>query len=306
MLSPGGASQGSNLAYYTLDAANDRFVATWDDVGYFDDHTDRVNAFQLILTDRSTSAGRTAGDFDIEFRYEWVDWTAGDYSDGSGGVGGIPARAGYSAGNGTFFELPQAGNEAAMLALEDTPGNTGIDGLWRWGVYNGNVPPTVSISSADDVTEGDSGVTDMVFRVERTGDTSGTLTLDWSAAGFRPQSANSADVEGLLPQSGTLSFADGESEKMITISIRGDTQIEPDENIVVTLRNPVSSTGEAINFASVQGFGRILNDDFPPPPASGPEADIYGDPHLVTLDGLGYDFQRLVNSHWLKQHPAIH
>ncbi|NNE52472.1 MAG: DUF4214 domain-containing protein [Sulfitobacter sp.] len=290
-VSPGGSSQGSNLVYYTLDTANDRFVVTWDDVGYYSENTDRVNAFQLILEDQSTSPGRTAGDFDIEVRYEWIDWTAGDASEGEGGLGGVTARAGYSAGNGIFFELPQAGDETAMLALESTPGNTGIDGLWRWGVFNGNVPPTLSINSAGDVTEGDSGITTMSFLLQRTGDLEGTLEVEWSADGFRPSAANSADVDGLLPRGGMISFAEGETLKTIEIGIQGDTNIENDENIVVTLRNAVSSTGEAVNFTSLQGFGRIINDDFPPPPGSGFEAEVFGDPHLITLDSLGYDFQ---------------
>lgn len=290
-VSPGGTSQGTNIVHYILDTSNDRLVVTWDDVGYYSRKTDHVNAFQLVLTDASSVSGRTAGDFDIEFRYEWVDWTAGSASGGSGGVGGTTSRAGYSAGNGTFFELPQAGNEAAMLALESTPGNTGQDGLWRWSVFNGNVPPTVSISSTGDVTEGNSGTTDMVFLVERTGDLTGTLTVDWTADGFFPFPANSADVVGDLPRGGTVSFEEGETTKTITIGIRGDTIIEPDENIVVTLSNAVASTGEEINFAARQAFSQILNDDFPPPPNQGLRANLYGDPHITTLDGLGYDFQ---------------
>ncbi len=290
-VSPGGTSQGTNIVHYTLDTSNDRLVVTWDDVGYYSNKTDHVNAFQLILTDASSISGRTAGDFDIEFRYEWVDWTAGSASGGAGGIGGTTSRAGYSAGNGTFFELPQAGNEAAMLALESTPGNTGQDGLWRWSVFNGNVPPTVSISATGNVVEGNSGVTNMVFLVERTGDLDGTLSVDWSAAGGFPNPANSGDVVGDLPRGGTIEFEEGETTKTITIGITGDTVIEPNENIVVTLSNAVASTGETINFAARQAFGQIINDDFAPPPSLGVRANLYGDPHITTLDGLGYDFQ---------------
>jgi hypothetical protein len=142
LISPGGTSQGSNLVYYDFDVLNDRIVITWDDVGYYFVNTDSVNAFQMILTDASSLPGRSAGDFDIEFRYEWIDWTAGDLSGGEGGIGGTPARAGYSSGTGVFFELPQSGNESAMLDLENTLGNTGREGVWRWSVVNGNIGPT--------------------------------------------------------------------------------------------------------------------------------------------------------------------
>ncbi|SEL44977.1 Nidogen-like [Roseivivax marinus] len=91
---PGGNSTGTNLVYYDFDEANDRIIITWDDVGYFSRNNDLLNAFQLILTDRGD------GDFDIQFRYEDVQWTTGNASGGSGGFGGTPARAGYTAGTG--------------------------------------------------------------------------------------------------------------------------------------------------------------------------------------------------------------
>ena len=113
--SPGGTSTGSNLVYYDFDAEGDRFIVTWDDVGYYNSHIDLTNAFQLILTDRGS------GDFDIEFRYESIDWTTGDASGGSDGLGGTPARAGFTAGTGNtnaFFELPQSGNQGELLNLD--------------------------------------------------------------------------------------------------------------------------------------------------------------------------------------------
>lgn len=132
----GGNSTGSNLVYYDFDTASDRLIVTWDDVGYFSNHIDKLNAFQLILTDR----GR--GDFDIEFRYEDMNWTTGGASGGANGLGGTVARAGYTAGTGdprAFFELPASGNQEAMLALDETVGNTGDTGRWTFNVRSGDV-----------------------------------------------------------------------------------------------------------------------------------------------------------------------
>ena len=133
---PGGNSTGSNLVYYALDEANDRFVATWDDVGFFSQNTNKLNAFQLILTDRGNN------NFDIEFRYEAINWTTGDASGGTNGLGGTVARAGWTAGTGNpdqFFELPASGNQEAILALDETPGNTGEPGRWFFNVRSGEV-----------------------------------------------------------------------------------------------------------------------------------------------------------------------
>ncbi|MCC1492044.1 nidogen-like domain-containing protein [Cognatishimia sp. F0-27] len=295
-VSPGGTSQGTNLVWYDLDTANDRFVVTWDDVGFFSSNSTLQNAFQLVIEDASDDLGRTEGDFNIEFRYENVDWTTGNASGGTNGLAGengTPARAGYSSDTGVFFELPQSGLETALLQLPDTPGNTGQDGLWRFEVRNGEVPKSVSIISNGDVLEGDTGTTEMVFTVQRGGNTEGTLELSWSANGFPPLAANSGDIVGLLPQGGMLFFDEGVTSQTITLEVTGDTQVEPDETIIVSISDPVTSTDETPVFVSSFAFGTILNDDIapPPPPPGGRRSDVYGDPHIVTLDGLGYDFQ---------------
>ncbi|MGO2006650.1 MAG: nidogen-like domain-containing protein, partial [Vreelandella alkaliphila] len=133
---PGGNSTGSNFVYYDFDTDNDRFVVTWDDVGYFANQTDKLNAFQLILSDQG------GGDFDIEFRYENIDWTTGSASGGSNGLGGTAARAGYTAGTGdpdAFFELPASGDQDAILALDEIEGNTGQVGQWFFQVRSGDI-----------------------------------------------------------------------------------------------------------------------------------------------------------------------
>ncbi len=145
---PGGNSVGSDLLHYDIDAANGVVTFTWDDVGYYASHTDKLNAFQMQLINEGN------GDFDVIFRYEDVNWTTGDASGGSGGLGGVVARAGFSSGNGTdFFELPQSGDQAQMLALESTAGNTGTPGVWSFQVRNG-----VVLSGGDDVIDGGPGL----------------------------------------------------------------------------------------------------------------------------------------------------
>jgi hypothetical protein len=138
--STGGNSTGSNRVYYALDTVNHIFTVTWDDVGYYSAHTDKLDAFQLQLIDEGN------GDFDIEFRYEAINWTTGDASGGSNGLGGTVARAGFSAGDGVhFFELPQSGNQSAMLGLPTTPAPAGTlgaqpeTGIYIFQVRNGVV-----------------------------------------------------------------------------------------------------------------------------------------------------------------------
>jgi hypothetical protein len=134
---PGGNSTGSNLVHWDLDTTNNIFTATWDDVGYFSSQTNLLNSFQLALIDQGS------GDFDIEFRYEDLNWTTGNASGGTNGLGGTIARSGFSSGNGTdFAELNASGNQAEMLGLTGTS-NVGVAGLYRFEVRNGQInPPT--------------------------------------------------------------------------------------------------------------------------------------------------------------------
>ena len=71
-------------------------IVTWADVGYYAYHTDLLNTVQLELhTDgRSTF---------VCFNYpaNGITWTTGDASQGSGGLGGIPAQVGFDAGDET-------------------------------------------------------------------------------------------------------------------------------------------------------------------------------------------------------------
>jgi hypothetical protein len=132
--STGGNATGSNRVYWNLDTVNHVFTVTWDDVGYFSSHTNKLDAFQVQLIDESATG---AGNFDIEFRYEAINWTTGDASGGSNGLGGTVSRAGFSAGDGVnFFELPQSGNQSQMLGLPTTAAPAGTLGAQsQTGVY---------------------------------------------------------------------------------------------------------------------------------------------------------------------------
>ena len=64
---------------------------------------------------------------------ELIQWTTGDASGGSGGLGGSPAQCGLDAGDGTrFFSHPNSGT-AAILNIATTT-NVGVFGLWTFRV----------------------------------------------------------------------------------------------------------------------------------------------------------------------------
>ncbi|KAB7648798.1 nidogen-like domain-containing protein [Polymorphobacter fuscus] len=124
------------------------FGATWAGVGYFASQTNKLNDFQIILTDRSDTG---AGNFDIFFNYDRIEWETGNASGGSNGLGGISAAVGYNAGTGnqpnTFFELAGSRVPGSFLDTGSAPlintTNNGVAGQLQFSVRNGSVLPPV-------------------------------------------------------------------------------------------------------------------------------------------------------------------
>src|SRR5262249_38550289 len=62
-----------------------------------------------------------------------------------------------------------------------------------------------------------------------------------------------------VPNTGTVTFAPGETAKTVAVQVKGDTTVERDETLDVNLAN---ATGNA-TIADGQGIGTIANDDLP-------------------------------------------
>ncbi|MGB3756688.1 MAG: PEP-CTERM sorting domain-containing protein [Rivularia sp. (in: cyanobacteria)] len=123
---------------YVASPNSDTVVVTWDNVGYFSVNSDKTNSFQTVLRNRQDTG---AGNFDIEYRYGKLEWTTGDASGGSNGLGGIPAQAGFDAGDLTnFFTLPGSRTEN-VLQLQNTSNlSEPVPGVWSFAVRNGELP----------------------------------------------------------------------------------------------------------------------------------------------------------------------
>ncbi|MBN27703.1 MAG: nidogen [Alteromonadaceae bacterium] len=112
-------------------------VITWDRVGFYPSDSSLTNTFQLVLIDRADTG---AGNFDVEFRYEDINWTTGDASDGENGLGGVPAQAGYDAGDGVnFFTLPGSRTDE-VVNLDTAASNTDTAGIWKFAIRDGQLP----------------------------------------------------------------------------------------------------------------------------------------------------------------------
>ena len=89
----------SGLVYYKITPTS--LIVRWDHVGYFPVASDKLNDFQLIITD-GTDPILPAGT-NVGYCYNNMDWTTGAASGGINGFGGTPSTVGANEGDGSSF-----------------------------------------------------------------------------------------------------------------------------------------------------------------------------------------------------------
>lgn len=87
---------GSVGAVYLNQTVTNQTIVTWDQVGYYDQHTDLLNSFQLVVRGAGYTVPASEGTFG--FFWKTMSWETGDKSSGANGFGGSPAAVGF--GNG--------------------------------------------------------------------------------------------------------------------------------------------------------------------------------------------------------------
>jgi hypothetical protein len=144
---------GTSPVTYGQGTVNGRnaFGANYLNVGYYPSGIDKINDFQIVLVDRADTG---AGNFDIEFNYNKIQWETGGASGGTGGLGGDSARIGFSNGTGapgSSFELTGSGVNGAFLdggpnALIANSLNSNVLGRYTFNARNGSiVPPAAAV-----------------------------------------------------------------------------------------------------------------------------------------------------------------
>ena len=116
-----------------------------------------------------------------------------------------------------------------------------------------NIGHNVFTVSPAQVDEGDSGPTNMVFTVNRFLPDPNVATVVFTTSG-----GTAIAGTDYVAQTGTLTFAVGETSKTVTIVVNGDTTDEPNETFQLVLSNAVNATS-----SQSPGTGTILDDDDP-------------------------------------------
>ena len=118
----------SGLPYYKITPTY--MVVQWDSVGYYGSHVDKLNTFQVIITNGSDPIVPGGN---VSFCYKDMQWTTGDASSGVNGFGGFDAIVGANAGDGVNY---------VQFGSFNQPG----------GVYNGPANPGSGIDWLDNQT----------------------------------------------------------------------------------------------------------------------------------------------------------
>ncbi|MCZ8040186.1 MAG: hyalin [Microcystis sp. LE17-20A] len=159
----------------------------------------------------------------------------------------------------------------------------GVNGreLWALNVGTPAIPTLAIAATSANQTEGNSGSKAFTFTVTRAVNTTGSNNVNWAVTGSGTNPANATDFVGSVLPSGVVSFAAGETSKVITVNVQGDTTVELNETFTVTLSN--ATNGATITTATATGT--INNDDFIG--ISGPDtlAGTSGADALTGLDG---------------------
>jgi hypothetical protein len=169
---------------------------TWIDVGYYSSAADKKNSFQLVIINMSSVTG-IAGDFDIEFNYDKIQWETGSASGGVNGLGGSSARAGFSNGSlqtGTFLELAGSAingafldaNLATGLIRRSLPPGSVPLGRYTFRVRDGRPElADLRVTGTDAPDPWSSGPLTYNFTVAHLGDGDPTTPVDPAATGTR-------------------------------------------------------------------------------------------------------------------------
>ena len=120
-------------------------------------------------------------------------------------------------------------------------------------ILDNDEPPTVQFSSSDYSVHEEAGEVTVVATLSAAAEQ--TVTVDYATSDGTAQAG-----EDYVAASGTLSFAPGETNANVTVTIRADGLQEPDETFHLTLSNPNKAVLGTPHTATIT----ILDSDEPP------------------------------------------
>ena len=180
-------------------------IIRWHNVGYFSSQTDKINDFQLIITDGNDPI--IPGGNNIAFCYGDMQWTTGSASSGVNGFGGTPATVGANYGDGVAFA--QFGRFDHPGADYDGPFNN-VDGvswldnqsfIFNGCVNNANLSPiadnALAICDTIQICVGDTFPFEVSFLSPEQGQITTTVIDTSGISGFELVNATNGNISSV-------------------------------------------------------------------------------------------------------------
>jgi hypothetical protein len=185
----------------------------------------------------------------VQFATQPAGATALDFNAASGTVQFAPGEVVKPIDVTILGDTQVEGDDQFFVNLSNPIGGSIVDGQ-AVGTIQNDDSPSFSLTDAA-ITEGDSGTKGLTFTVVLSQSWTSTVSVDWATA---PGTATPGS--DYISGSGTLTFAPGLVSQPVTVTILGDTVVEPNEAFFVNLSNPIGAT-----IQDAQGVGTILADD---------------------------------------------
>ena len=193
--------------------------------------------------------------------YATSDDTAVAGSDYTGASGSVTFAVGETtktvtvdALGDTVTESDERFNFTLSNPLHVTFGTATFDGTIR----NDDAAPAVSVTGGS-VAEGDTGTTPLPFTLSLSNASAFPVTVDYATA-----AGTAAAGTDYASGAGTVTFAPGETSKTIVVDVTGETDLEADETLTLTLTSPTNAT-----LGTATATGTIVNDDAAPTAVAG-------------------------------------
>ena len=192
----------------------------------------------------------------VTVNYNTSDGTAktsdSDYNSASGTIVFNPGETTKTLGIGVIGDNKAETNETFSVNLFGATNTTITDSLGVATITNDDAPPTISIADVS-VKEGTTGMTTNAnFVVTLSNEFYQRVIVNYSTSDGTAKESDSDYNFGL----GTIIFDYGETSKVISIGVRGDHKVEPNETFFVNIYGAANAT-----FNNNQGVGTIKNDD---------------------------------------------
>ena len=200
----------------------------------------------------SAASGRT-----VTVAYATADGTAttadSDYTAASGTLTFAAGETSKTVTVNVTGDVSDEPNEAFTLNLSSPTNVTLADASGTATIADDDGPPSLSVEDVS-VTEPDTGSVTAAVKVQLLPASGLAVTVDFTTANGTANAGSDYTTT-----SGTLSFAAGETEKLVNVPVTGDAVDEADETFTVTLSNPANAVvGDAA------GTVTILDNDAAP------------------------------------------